>query len=551
MGLAVIQRHLDVDHRVPGEGALLHLGAHALLDRGDELTRYRATHNLINELESGAAFVRFHLDVADRILSMPAGLLDVTAMGRCRLDECLAQSGPNRVRGDVDAVAVLQPVHQEVLVGLTHRPQQQLLGTWRTLQLDGGILDHQSLQGTRKLVLVVAAGRADRDRQQGLRQQPRLNDARGHWVAQRVTGFCGAQLGDHHDLAGDRDLLRVQLDAVRCSQQPDPLLVVVVTLPVPAGELGPVPGDVHGGVRPQCAVEDTHHGKPAGVRVGGGANDLCEQRGIDGDLSGLHRVTLHSGDGRRLPAQRGGEAPVDDPEQFLGAHAAGGDRDHRVEAAVIERLHQVADDLFDGQFVAVEVALQELVVLGFGDDRLHILGAEVLDRRQLALVRVAPGAAAGRVVVHLAAQQRQVSDDLVLLSDERQVGGVDTGPENLLALLHGLFEACPFGVELGHHDRPRHAHAGAFVPQDLGGHVDAIGGADHEDGGVSGPQTGAQFTDIVGIARGIEEVDNGVTVGEGGQRERGQPLGIIFLATITGDPRLDQVLEQRGLARTG
>ncbi len=54
MRLAVDERHPDVDHRVAGGDALLHLGADALLDAGDELARHRAADDLVDELEPGA-----------------------------------------------------------------------------------------------------------------------------------------------------------------------------------------------------------------------------------------------------------------------------------------------------------------------------------------------------------------------------------------------------------------------------------------------------------------------------------------------------------------
>ena len=79
MRLAVDERHADVDHRVAGADAALHLGAHALLDRGDELPRHRAADDLVDELEARARRQRLDLDVADGVLAVPAGLLDVPA----------------------------------------------------------------------------------------------------------------------------------------------------------------------------------------------------------------------------------------------------------------------------------------------------------------------------------------------------------------------------------------------------------------------------------------------------------------------------------------
>ncbi len=78
--LAVDQGDPQVDHRVAGDQAALHLGADALLDRRDVVVRHRAADDLVDELEAGAAGQRLDLDVADGVLAVPAGLLDVPAV---------------------------------------------------------------------------------------------------------------------------------------------------------------------------------------------------------------------------------------------------------------------------------------------------------------------------------------------------------------------------------------------------------------------------------------------------------------------------------------
>ena len=70
MRLAVGERHPEVDHRVAVADAALHLGAHALLDAGDELAGYGAADDLVDELEAGALGQRLHLDVADGVLAV-------------------------------------------------------------------------------------------------------------------------------------------------------------------------------------------------------------------------------------------------------------------------------------------------------------------------------------------------------------------------------------------------------------------------------------------------------------------------------------------------
>ena len=90
VGLAVDQCHPQVDHGIAGADALLHLCRDTLLDAGDELSRNGAADDLVDELETGSLRERFDLDIADRVLAVSAGLLDVAAMALGAAGEGLA-----------------------------------------------------------------------------------------------------------------------------------------------------------------------------------------------------------------------------------------------------------------------------------------------------------------------------------------------------------------------------------------------------------------------------------------------------------------------------
>src|ERR1700753_419600 len=77
--LAVVQGDPDAGHRVAGRDALLHLRADALFHRRDELPGHHPADDLADDVEGGRVLQRLHLDVADAVLTVPAGLLDVTA----------------------------------------------------------------------------------------------------------------------------------------------------------------------------------------------------------------------------------------------------------------------------------------------------------------------------------------------------------------------------------------------------------------------------------------------------------------------------------------
>src|ERR1700689_1900016 len=73
MVLAIGQRHLDVNHLVPGPGAVLESFLDSLLDGRDELCRDRAALDLVDEVKAPTG-VRLDVDVHDAVLTRTAGL---------------------------------------------------------------------------------------------------------------------------------------------------------------------------------------------------------------------------------------------------------------------------------------------------------------------------------------------------------------------------------------------------------------------------------------------------------------------------------------------
>ena len=81
MVLAVVELHLEVDHRVAREEALQARLLDALLDRRDEVLGDRAAEDVVDELEVRAARERLHADPAVAELAVAAGLLLVAPVG--------------------------------------------------------------------------------------------------------------------------------------------------------------------------------------------------------------------------------------------------------------------------------------------------------------------------------------------------------------------------------------------------------------------------------------------------------------------------------------
>ena len=78
MRLAVGERHPEVDHRVAVADPALHLRAHALLDAGMNCRGTDPPTTLSTNSSPEPLGERLDAELADRVLAVAAGLLDVT-----------------------------------------------------------------------------------------------------------------------------------------------------------------------------------------------------------------------------------------------------------------------------------------------------------------------------------------------------------------------------------------------------------------------------------------------------------------------------------------
>ena len=162
--------------------------------------------------------------------------------------------------------------------------------------------------------------------------------------------------------------------------------------------------------------------------------------------------------------------------------------------------------------LAAEEPLHQRLVLGLLDDRLDQGGA-------LLVVGVVVG---------------DQADQLVALA---QVDRHDLVAERRLRLRHHAVVVGASVVELGDHDDAGHADLGALAPQLLGRLVDALVGRDHEQRAVGGAQAGAQLTDEVGVAGGVEQVDLHAVVHQRRERESGRALLALLGLVVVADGR--------------
>lgn len=243
------------------------------------------------------------------------------------------------------------------------------------------------------------------------------------------------------------------------------------------------------------------------------------------------------------------EALLDPAQQFLGALVARGVRGkQREEAGSGDRPEQGGVRLLDGDLLALQVALHQVVVLHLGDDRLEQRRAQLVDQRQFLRCRVARDAGPARVVVRALVQQGEVSD-IGAVYRQRDQRGDDALAEGGDAGRDHVVEARPSLVELGDRDNPRHGDLVALLPERDGGRVDVIAGGDDEDGGVGGAEPGSQLANEVRVTRRVEQVDLDVVRGDRREGEGGSPLGGVLLSAVAVDPGAQQVFEQGRLSR--
>ena len=78
---AVVQRHLDIRHRIAGQNAAFQRFLDTRLGRVDVFLRNPAARDIVLELEAGARRQRLHANLDVAVLAVTAGLLDVPAFG--------------------------------------------------------------------------------------------------------------------------------------------------------------------------------------------------------------------------------------------------------------------------------------------------------------------------------------------------------------------------------------------------------------------------------------------------------------------------------------
>ncbi len=185
---AVVERDLEVHHRVAGEDPALHAVAHALLDRRDEVARDGAAEDVVDELEAAAARERLDAEPGVAVLAAPARLLLVLAL---HLGAALDRLLVGDARGQhvhVDVVLALHALHHHLDVELAHAGDQELLGLGIVVVVERRVFLGHAVERGGDLVLVAARLRLDREGDGRLRERDAGQDDGLRLVAERVAG---------------------------------------------------------------------------------------------------------------------------------------------------------------------------------------------------------------------------------------------------------------------------------------------------------------------------------------------------------------------------
>ena len=247
MRLAVDERDPEVDHREAGRDPALASGpGRPSPPTGCSCVGTAPPTTLSTNSKPEPGRQRLDLDVADRVLAVAAGLLDVPALGR----RLAARTSPAAARPPARSPArtpcsrsrssttsaCASPMHHSTSWWVSALRSSRSVGSPAVSRAS----PLASASSSERVLARTAIGSSGSGMSHGATSSGVVLGRDG------VAGLGAGQLGDRDDVAGDREVDRAQGRAERREQVPDPLVGVVVGVPA----LGqPVPGDVHGQVR--------------------------------------------------------------------------------------------------------------------------------------------------------------------------------------------------------------------------------------------------------------------------------------------------------------
>src|SRR5437879_10695921 len=167
---SIKERYFDIYHLISGDNTIIQCLFNAHFNWPDVFFRYHATNNGIDKFKTFAALIGSNLDPYVTILTMTTRLTNVFTLSlrltRNRL--AIGDLWPSDVCLDLELAD--HAVHQHLQMELPHATNDGLATLGVGMQLEGGILFRQFVEGDRHLVLVGTCSRLDSDVDHRLRE---------------------------------------------------------------------------------------------------------------------------------------------------------------------------------------------------------------------------------------------------------------------------------------------------------------------------------------------------------------------------------------------
>src|SRR6516162_3887602 len=146
MEAPVVNRHLDVDDRKPGQIALVERVAHAFFDRWNILARDNSPDDFICKFEAAAALQRFNLKPAIAVLSTAAGLPLVLTLRLGAPFDSLLVRHLGRGQLDIHVELALELFDGHLDMHLACARENDLMSLWIAMSLQGGVFLDQACE---------------------------------------------------------------------------------------------------------------------------------------------------------------------------------------------------------------------------------------------------------------------------------------------------------------------------------------------------------------------------------------------------------------------
>src|SRR6266849_6877781 len=200
---AVVERRLDVAHRIAGQNAAFHGFLHALVDRLDVYLRHRDAYDFVDEFVSLARLVRIKIDLRVTVLAAATGLPYVLAFRLRVLANGLAIRHLRLADVGLDLVLAHHAVDDDLQMQLAHAADDRLPAIRIGVNLEGRIFLRQSCERHAHLFLIGFGLRFDGNRNHRHREHNRLQCDRMLFVADGVARTDVSQPDHGADVPGE------------------------------------------------------------------------------------------------------------------------------------------------------------------------------------------------------------------------------------------------------------------------------------------------------------------------------------------------------------